>query len=634
MMKVLTFLAVLSIHLSSAFEAFNCDNQYRGHQTFDGVNIETCDLADQWYDKEDKVMVQVVQSKNQEDVLVTACEVTESIEVGWCAFDHLRYGIPEWVMSDRRVILTASQCKKLVKEHLLTYRNQEIKVDNLERFATDLPMFGTSRNENGGCWKGNSFNLDGRTFSNNWARSIIKVAVKQQQVRYNPSQDTIVLEGEYIPMRRRGHQGDLASFYWNDIDGSCLEKHKEVYSGEARLFQPTNNDVSDYILVNDDYNDIRFAVELQGVHELCNSQFFKTNVAGTYVTYYKKNFLDLEKSNDADRIDSIVGLSTYNYIKRTSSYSNAMKAIARNACQNSRNVLTNKINLLKHHPEKMALDIFGRGFSAAVFAGSVLVWKCDSIEVKFNHQLSEVSEDIPVVYSSHGKTKTAFVDNKSFILKQHSKLFPQNTHNTPMYYVNKEWWCKRDKIVPCDLPKKFSVNIDGMKKAIENLDKATKAEGGFNSKEEREAHRVNLELQRNSPNVLFGITTKIVEGDKEGLRDTFKVPDLEAGLWANIGKSIFQHPMAIQSLVFFAIIIVCFLAYIFWTRNSCKKVSDFKKTEEGEKFSNSNYVWAAIDHNKLQVNIHDAKLIQLENETQELERTLERLKSMLDQSQK
>ena len=71
---------------------------------------------------------------------------------------------------------------------------------------------------------------------------------------------------------------------------------------------------------------------------------------------------------------------------------------------------------------------------------SVIIWKCDPVSVEFNQDLEEDSEDIPVKYYSGGQMITAFADNKSFQLKNSSKMYPQNAVIHPMYYVDGTWW--------------------------------------------------------------------------------------------------------------------------------------------------------------------------------------------------
>ena len=638
-MKVLCLFLAIVFGQHLAFEAFICDTQYRGVKKFDSLKIKTCDHGEDWYEKEDDVYIQVIQSKIEDEIMVTTCEVTESIDVGWCGFDSLLYGLTERVLTEKPVVLTPEQCRKLVAEKLLTYRNQEYPVTNLDSFSDDIPLFGTTRDKNGYCSKAGEFKIEGRQFDDNWVRAIIKGSVTRRLMKYNPRENSLHFkegnaEAENVPLRQERFHGTLASSYWDGKRSTCLEKHQQVYSGPAKLFHSSNKDLRDYLVVNDDSEDKRFALELQGDKDVCGSSLYRTNVDGTFVTYHRNKFLtEIDIERDVDRLDNLLGLLTLNVFQRTSSVTSAIQSVAKNSCLNSRDLLVNKIELLKSHPEAGSLDIFDKGFAAAVFGSGVFVWKCDSIEVQFNDDLEDVSEDIPVVYRSlEGERKTGFVDQKSFILKDNSKMFPKNSIANPMYFVENTWFCKKDKIRPCTTPKKFSINTDVMRKSIGDLYKSTATEGGFSSRATREAEAIQTtyHLQQDTADILWGISRKVLSQDVEGLGDTVKIEDYTDSLWTQLSKSVIEHPLAAQSLFITSVIFLSILGYSLWTCRNWSEGKDFRKElPEGHRFSKLNYLWGAVDHNKFQLNMTDTKISILKQEHAAIDEDLKEIEALI-----
>ena len=47
----------------------------------------------------------------------------------------------------------------------------------------------------------------------------------------------------------------------------------------------------------------------------------------------------------------ILGLLSHNYVSQTKVYSDAIREIALNTCENSRNIVKTKIEMIRRHPE-------------------------------------------------------------------------------------------------------------------------------------------------------------------------------------------------------------------------------------------------------------------------------------------
>lgn len=78
-----------------------------------------------------------------------------------------------------------------------------------------------------------------------------------------------------------------------------------------------------------------------------------------------------------------------------------------------------------------------------MMGSSLVLWKCDEIEVDFDQDLVEDSQDIPIQYvNNEGVLVKAFADPRSLQIKSTSKLYPPNTILHPAFKIQNQWFCK------------------------------------------------------------------------------------------------------------------------------------------------------------------------------------------------
>lgn len=631
-MKVVPAIFFLFAARSLSFQAFDCDSEDAPGVFYNALDVESCDDVDSWYTKEESKNIQVVQRKHVQELELTVCHVTESLEVGYCGVDHLSYGFGEIISTEDPVTLTPRECERLVRDNVLTYRNGRHVMKNLKHFSKDIPLFGTVRGERGRCDNAVKFSIDGRTFDHNWIKSVVKGHVFKQTVKYDPKRREIVLEGRTIDVSDGSFRGDLETYVWNpETLSSCSDQYMETYRGPGKLFQPNIEDLSSYILANDEREKLVFGLELKEEERICGSTFHSTHLTGVYVTYTDENHIfSIDANARTNRIDSLISLLTYNFIKRTQSFKRAIIDIAKTVCLNTRDILLNRIQILKSHPDSGVFDLFGEGFGAAVYGSVIKIWQCTAIEVQLNKNLGYSSQDIPVTYIRDGEEKQGFVDNKSKKLKTSSKIYPPNSVINPTFFIDQDWWCGGNgQISICDKPDEFSVNIDGIQTALTELHVETKTSGGFISRESREFKKT-VTLARDSNSLLFNMSKSIATQDYDSLREVIGLPKPE-NTFTKLWNSAFQHPLAIKSVALFSFVCITSLVYLALSARRCFSVKDERSKEKDKKnrLSSTNYVWATVNHTSCDSNMNKHKFDGLRRRKEKLKKEIETLKARL-----
>ena len=304
-------------------------------------------------------------------------------------------------------------------------------------------------------------------------------------------------------------------------------------------------------------------------------------------------------------------------------------------------MILNKIEILRNHPDSAVLSLFGPGYAAVTMGSSVVIWKCDEVDVEFNQALEMDSEDIPVQYYSGGELVTAFADNQSFQLKNSSKLFPPNSVIHPMYRVDDTWWCKSGRIARCDAPQQFQIDTDSMVAALDKLHSDTVYDGGISDSKSREEFRRIVTLPANSDNVVYSFSTHLANGNYSEVRRTLNLEGLEDDIITRIYKGIQAHPFSVKVVLMFTAFLITVVIYLGWTLHRWLKVRSLRKTDDDdiekgrmtdktEKLSKSNYFWAFFSHNKMDVNLNKRDIARIERSQDKMEQEVDLLNARLD----
>ena len=349
------------------FTAYQCSSSYQDTIKYDALEMENCELAENWEQDIEDVDIQMLQEKFTDDVDVITCSLQQTWTIGACGFTSLLYGIPQKPIIDEPYILSAKQCERLYHEKILEYDNQEFPISRLDAVSADITMHGTKRDTSGYCGKATAFSLRGKTYPNNWAVVTMTGRVTRQRISFDTEDKVLPLEGRQVSLERSRYEGEQSTFIWDLESQTCLSTMEEVYNGPARVIIPRTKNFKKQVLIQHHLEDITFGLDLKEEKQLCGYKVIQTQLPHIVVILHRGNFIDtVEKSLDLRRTDKLVGLLTFNYISRTGSFTDGVRNIAQNTCLNSRSLILHRLDLLKEHPDSVIQEIFGKGYSGMV----------------------------------------------------------------------------------------------------------------------------------------------------------------------------------------------------------------------------------------------------------------------------
>lgn len=242
---------------------------------------------------------------------------------------------------------------------------QEVHISSRESFSADIPLYGSIRNIAGDCWNSPAFEVNGEYFEDQFISGRVKGHITVRNYHFDLSENKLTLEGRKVNIEKANYRGPRSTYLWQPKVTSCLDKIQEVYSGPAHYYKPMNKQQNSQVLVRHSGKGITFALDITKKETLCQREVFKTQVTSMYVIISKDNFINgVEKTRKVDRLDNLLGYLTYNYITRAHSFNVAVRELATKSCENSREIVKNKLKILKDHPNSAVLDLFGKGMGA------------------------------------------------------------------------------------------------------------------------------------------------------------------------------------------------------------------------------------------------------------------------------
>ena len=348
--------------------------------------------------------------------------------------------------------------------------------------------------------------------------------------------------------------------------------------------------------------------------------------------FSQSNFIqNADKSTKVDRLDNLVSLLTYNYIHRSHTLGDAVRELATTSCQNTRSTIKTKLEILRNHPDSAILDLFGYGYAGIVLGSALYMWKCTPIEVEFNHDLPFDTADIPIRYTDRdGLTTTGFADNKSFRVKNTTKIFPLNSVVFPSYFVENTWYCKNGRIGRCDDPKQLEINTTVMSEALSSIYYKTKHEGGFSNKSIQEFETI-VNLEADASNILYDINTYIQTGNFLDLRNRLNVGNIEGNMMTRYVNSLLESPYAILILAILSLVSLLLFIYICFTCFGCHKIMGKRhKVKKHEKMPKENYFLAVFNQNRVDTNLCQLEIDKVKACHNNIRDTLNEINAKLD----
>ena len=459
-----------------AFDAYNCE-ELSPITPYDITEPDNCGDFQEFWKNEEVKEVQVVQSKVKEKVKITQCQVLTSLEAEFCGqtWSH-NYGVDETLERNKHYYLSAEECYKLKNENILRFRHRgtydDINIGNNNHFSAEVVVAGERKDGLGKCVAG-SFNFNSKSYTSHVIRYVLEIKIINREADYNGLTKSIQIEDEQVPISNLVHQGTWTTV-WNIPNFNCHQSTQEIYRGRAKIYKNNGTQLQQVALINDDKKKQFFAIQLIEKTSHCDRVFWTTQFSGTFIALnttkkiWKKDWaiegLQGVLGEDVDIFTHIRGLVSGLYVSTGQYWSEAFVEIGKKICQSSTELIKTNLSLMRQNIENGIKAQFGKGFHGILRGGTVMVYKCKTIDVR-TRNIPNITQDIPVQFEDkYGNTRNMFVDSLTGKIKnttvflKHSNLFPV------MVKIEDHWFCNNNFTKPCktaqEIPLKTSNIID------------------------------------------------------------------------------------------------------------------------------------------------------------------------------
>ena len=186
-------LLLMSFSSIESFIAYDCANSYHAREPIDLKKVKECENFESWYPTIQDANIQVVKSKSFEEVTVYECRLFETISAHFCGqFDSISYGLPEDIKTLSPFLISANECRNLVEERRVSYRDTVFTVDSTAHFSFDKMVTGR-RWPDGSCERGPEFFHRGKTYTGYAKRAVVHGQVFIRKLKFDPASKRICL---------------------------------------------------------------------------------------------------------------------------------------------------------------------------------------------------------------------------------------------------------------------------------------------------------------------------------------------------------------------------------------------------------------------------------------------------------
>ena len=114
------------------FQAFDCVSNPSATSVFDLQSIEECESFESWYSKVEDTEIQVIKSKEFQEMEVYECKVTETHIATLCGqTESIAYGVPTDLKTLKPYLLSPRECQNLIEENSIVYDVKFFEVESI-----------------------------------------------------------------------------------------------------------------------------------------------------------------------------------------------------------------------------------------------------------------------------------------------------------------------------------------------------------------------------------------------------------------------------------------------------------------------------------------------------------------------
>ena len=183
----------------------------------------------------------------------------------------------------------------------------------------------------------------------------------------------------------------------------------------------------------------------------------------------------------------------------------------------------------------------------------------------------------------------------------------------------------------CDEPKKFSVDTTAMTDALKGLANSTVYNGGLTDQKSQEDFERVVRLQTKSADMMYGVVSRLADGDVSSLRKSLNLEHIQDDLLARVYKGILESPLTVKITIVFGVFLIVVIMFLFCTCRRCAAVRDARHTDERERrMSKLNYWWALASPSQVTVNLNKRLIEKIHDKNDDLMTKILELETRID----
>ena len=502
-MKTSLLFLFLLVRSGESLLGYDCSIQDQIPLKFSSTNVMECPNFQGWYEKEEPVTLQLIKTPKEEKVTLSVCTVNVTTIAQYCGrFQNWQYGGAITLGRDEAYTMTKEECQKLIHNHEISYKGETWHVKK-QHFSRDIVTKGFRDAERGTCVASEPFVSHNKHFPHHTLREILTVAVTEQEYSYDVEEKTMKIDEQDVPVDEEFHSSTKASYLWSDPSKTCdVGGHlKQGFYGVGLLFKPTNPNLPQMILVNDEKNGQVFGIELKTKFDKCGYSLYNTqlkevkvaiNITETVGQKWKIPRLQGTNLQQVDPVTNLQSLVGYNFVSLTSKLSDALADLSTKSCTNKRAQTLSELAIMRIDANEGTQLIFGRGYHAVLRGNIFYLYKCQKKQFQYR-ALPEDYQDIPVVFQENGETRTGFLDSLSYKLKKSSISYANNGILPISFDFQGSYKCKQEHLIDCGRPLELGHNFDEVKKDLVQKKNSVSYDGGLDDLKTRIVFRETVD---------------------------------------------------------------------------------------------------------------------------------------------
>ena len=487
------------------FTVFDLEHQDAVSRPIDLHQPEDCEEVTLTHSPPKTQRMQILMVNHRVPISAYRCQVFVSRIITRCGFDSLSYGsIPAY--TDRPYLLTPQACRKTIDQGYLVFERQKVEV------TLNVPInhgfFSRGGLEHDHTCISSSFYRANRIWKNSYEFTVLKVHITRIQGKVHPSTNRVIFDNYLVANYKDAmvQDSEMGTFIWTPSEISCDQRVTEIYGGRGHLYSRRNDtkpgSVGDMITFEVPEEERVAGFVIRGESTLCHRSVLNTQLSNVKVIILDWSIIPLNVSlvpkSDLLEIQLHTGWS-YVTIKRNLELDARFKLLHGLICDNERSNLYNRLSLLAADNSAALLETFGPGHSVSRSGAVCYVTTGIPVLAKLRPH-PNCTMEIPIMVNN----VSMFANPLTFTIVRYPQILPCDPIAPVMWLINGRWLKSMPQPSPALSPLRLDPDSNDIELSLPDFT-AGLGQGAF-TVEQREAHRVYLELYSSRAAVITDIT--------------------------------------------------------------------------------------------------------------------------------